>query len=81
MKFTLAKKISCLFLLLSALAYARQGAGVWDTYPDTWAACDDLGRVLPDNSQTGGPRADKKVILFYYIWHGPHGYGKVPNPK
>lgn len=21
------------------------------------------------------------MILFYYIWHGPHGYGKVPNPK
>lgn len=60
MKFTLARRVSCVFLLLSALVYAKQRDLVWDTYSDTWAACDDLGRALPDNSQTGGPRTDKK---------------------
>lgn len=33
----------------------------------TWAACDDLGRVTPLNSEAGNAREDKYVGLFYFL--------------
>jgi len=71
------------FLLLSffcVFCAMSLNAQEWDTYSDTWVATDDLGRVLPDNSQVGDPRENKTVSMFYYIWHGCHGYDEITNP-
>ncbi len=61
------------FLLLAGTATSQEET--WDTYSDTWTATDDLGRVLPGHAETGAANKDRTVGLFYYIWHGPHGYG------
>ncbi len=45
---------------------------VWDTFPDTWVATDGLGRALPTFEEVGGPRPNKAVGIFYYIWHSMH---------
>lgn len=47
----------------------------WDTYSDTWAATDNLGRTLPAYSPTTEPREDKFVGMFYFLWLGQHGTG------
>jgi len=44
----------------------------WDTYSDTWAATDELGRSLPGYEQTGAKKDDKYVGIFYNTWH--HDY-------
>ena len=41
--------------------------------PDTWAATDALGRSLPTAAQTRPARANRKVGVFYFLWHGQHG--------
>jgi len=48
---------------------------VRDLYSDTWVATDALGRSLPGYDQCGPPRKNRKVALFYFIWHGEHGTG------
>ena len=40
-----------------------------DVMPDTWDAIDDLGRELPDSSETGPVRPGKQVGIFYWTWH------------
>lgn len=50
-------------------------AADWDTFPDTWAATDALGRALPSAAEVGPPRADRTVGLFYFLWHGAHIQG------
>lgn len=40
-----------------------------DTYSDTWVATDGLGRSLPTNESVGGPRENKTLGIFYYLWH------------
>ena len=70
-----------IILASSAPLGMAQLAQTWDTYSDTWVATDQLGRVLPTHSKTGGPKKDKIVGLFYYIWHGSHGYDKHSNPS
>ena len=40
-----------------------------DVQPDTFAAIDDLGRVLPGFEQTGAVRPEKQVGIFYWTWH------------
>ena len=40
--------------------------------PVPWPATDGLGRSLPMASETGGPRPDRTVALFYFLWLGPH---------
>lgn len=40
-----------------------------DVMPDTWDAVDDLGRVLPNRSETGPVRPGKQVGIFYWTWH------------
>ena len=47
----------------------------WDTYSDTWVASDALGRRLPTEAEVGGPRADRTVGIFYFLWHGEHIQG------
>ncbi|MGK6350055.1 hypothetical protein [Parapedobacter sp. DT-150] len=34
------------------------------------AGMDELGRVLPQYEETGGPKADRHVGLFYFLWQG-----------
>ncbi|MGC9329666.1 MAG: hypothetical protein ACP5I1_18670, partial [Candidatus Hinthialibacter sp.] len=45
---------------------------LWDTFSDTWAAVDDLGRPVAEHGITGDVRPGKYVGVFYYIWHGQH---------
>lgn len=49
-------------------------------YVDNWVATDALGRQLPFYGQVGGKRSNKKIGVFYYVWHGAHGE-KVYNIK
>ncbi|MDO6431703.1 hypothetical protein Q4E93_13955 [Flavitalea sp. BT771] len=41
---------------------------------DTWPAIDALGRRLPMAAQHGVIRKDRYVGVFYFVWHGAHGY-------
>lgn len=50
-------------------------SATWDTFSDTWAATDALGRSLPTYDQVGPPRPDRWVGLFYFLWHGAHVNG------
>jgi len=40
-----------------------------DTYSDTWAATDELGRKMPGFEEVGPLRQDKYVGIFYHLWH------------
>lgn len=42
---------------------------LFDAYPDTYAATDDLGRSLPGFSEVGAVRPQKQVGIFYWTWH------------
>lgn len=42
---------------------------VRDAMPDTWAAIDGLGRTVSGNRETGDPKDDKIVAMFYWDWH------------
>jgi len=50
-------------------------ANQWDTYSDTWAAVDALGRSVQNYSQFNEPKQDKFVGMFYFLWLGQHGTG------
>ena len=50
---------------------------VWDTYSDTWVATDDLGRSLPTYVDVDGPKSNKSVGIFYFLWID--GRGGVVN--
>lgn len=43
---------------------------------DTWVATDAIGRSLVTSSQNGVIRKEKYVGIFYFIWHGAHGYDR-----
>jgi len=60
-------------LAASLAADSLGGTPDWDVSSDTWAATDALGRTLPGAEQTGAPRADRTVALFYFLWLGRHG--------
>jgi len=49
-------------------------------YVDNWVATDALGRQVPSYEQIGAKRSNKKIGVFYYVWHGAHG-DKVYNIK
>lgn len=36
---------------------------------DFWVATDALGRKLPTHEEVGGPRPNRQVAIFYWIWH------------
>jgi hypothetical protein len=44
-----------------------------DTGRDRWVATDALGRTLPTFAQTGPPRPNRFVGMFYFLWLGEHG--------
>lgn len=43
------------------------------TFAQPFAGIDDLGRVLPQNKETGSPKANRQVGLFYFLWQGHQG--------
>ena len=45
----------------------------WDTFSDTWVATDALGRKLPGTEETGPPRRNKTVGIFYFLWLDTRG--------
>ncbi len=47
----------------------------WDTVPDSWVACDALGRTLPGFAECGPRRLGRTVGMFYFLWHGTHVEG------
>ncbi len=48
-------------------------AETWDVQSDTWVATDHLGRTLSTFEQTGPPKPEKTVAMFYFLWNGRHG--------
>ena len=48
-----------------------------DVFSDTWVATDDAGRVMPTGSETGTV-TDKKVGIFYFMWHNASEQGQNP---
>ncbi len=44
-----------------------------DTMPDTWMATDGLMRETPARPPLSGPRVDRTVGIFYFLWMGQHG--------
>ena len=48
-----------------------------DVFSDTWVATDDAGRVMPTGSGTGTV-TDKKVGIFYFMWHNASEQGENP---
>ncbi len=48
-----------------------------DVFADTWVATDDVGRVTPMGSDTGAA-TDKKVGIFYFMWHNASEQGENP---
>jgi hypothetical protein len=60
---------------VGAVPEVRAAEPVWDVMADTWVATDGLGRVVPGHDQVGGPRPDRTVGMFYFLWHGAHVQG------
>jgi hypothetical protein len=54
---------------------------VWDNQSDTWVAKDRLGRAVPTSEETGAPRADRTVAMFYFLWHESVHPGPFDNSK
>lgn len=48
-------------------------------YSGPLAGVDDLGRVLPDYTTAGLPRLDRKVGIFYLLWHGSNDMREYKN--
>jgi hypothetical protein len=64
----LSTSAACLLLCLPGAARTEPATTpLWDTYSDTRVATDDLGRPLPTHEQTGPPKPNKTVGLFYYL--------------
>jgi hypothetical protein len=61
-------------LVWACLLTGAQGEQ-WDVYSDTWVATDGLGRAVVTGAEVGGPRADRTVGCFYFLWHGEHIQG------
>ena len=57
-----------LFFFVSGWISLSSGNAVYTTKPDTWAASDALGRVLPTHDQVGDLKPDKFVGIFYFLW-------------
>ena len=70
----LAGILGWVLLLVGSLG-GRSEAPTWDVGADTWVATDGLGRVVPGFGEVGGPRADRTVGMFYFLWHGAHVQG------
>jgi hypothetical protein len=63
-----------LILFLLSLAISASAA----VPPVPWPATDGIGRSLPLEAQTGPPRSDRTVAMFYFLWLGPHAQSGGP---
>lgn len=73
-----ARRIACGTLCVLAVACVTSVMAeppAWDPFSDTWVATDALGRRLSAYAETNGPRADRTVGIFYFLWHGEHIQG------
>jgi len=69
----MARVFFCLSLMLASIG------GLWAGLPPVpWPATDGLGRSLPLVAETGPPRADRTVAMFYFLWLGPHAQAGGP---
>lgn len=50
----------------------------YEVNPTLWSAVDDLGREI-DPDKYPSKRNGKEVGIFYFLWHGCHGYDKGAN--
>jgi len=63
----------CLGIFLVVACGSIFAAEPRDTMPDTRAATDALGRVLPMHEEVGTPKPNRTVGLFYFNWHAAFG--------
>ncbi|MBL9160919.1 MAG: hypothetical protein JNJ70_25795 [Verrucomicrobiales bacterium] len=66
-----------LFALFVLLCVQCLAADPRDTMPDTRAATDALGRVLPMSTEVGPPKPNRTVGIFYFNWHAAFGNPQV----
>lgn len=69
--------------LVVVLLFGIRAASAQDTQQlisssrsDTWAGTDALGRELPAATGDGQIRNNRYVGMFYFVWHGAHGYDR-----
>jgi hypothetical protein len=78
----LVKRVAWSFWLVAALGVLPAwSADLRDLQSDSWVAIDEAGRTLPDSAGTRKPARDKAVGIFYFLWHGAHGYDQHANPS
>ncbi len=64
-------------VLLFGTAFSQEAKQlISSSKADTWVARDALGRELPLGSHQGKIRKDRYVGMFYFVWHGAHGYDR-----
>ncbi len=68
-------------LPVAAEAFAGAPYTDADTFADTWVATDALGREVPGFEETGSPRPEKWVGIFYWTWHTANRAGPYDNTK
>ncbi len=68
------------FILLVNLGFSEKNPER-DLMSDTWIATDGIGRTLSDYKKVGPKRKNKVVGIFYFTWHGVHGYDNHCNPS
>jgi hypothetical protein len=74
--------VTCLLLSLCTVQTAYSDTPYYrDTYPDTWAATDALGRTMPDFAAVGPPKTDQRRVvgIFYITWHSDN-LAKLKSP-
>ncbi|MEC3878461.1 hypothetical protein [Parapedobacter sp. 10938] len=67
---------ACIVLFNIVQVYGQVFSGpqlVSSTQADTWVAIDDRGRPVPAEAHEG-IRDGRFVGIFYFLWHGAHGY-------
>ena len=75
--------VACSFSVFSVISVNAEEASeeerteYRDTYSDTWALTDALGREAPDYEEAGGVRGEKYVGIFYLIWHHDYMQGTL----
>ena len=65
--------VVCLLLATPYVCLSQSGV-----QSDTWVAVDGLGRVLPNRTQVGPPRANRTVGMFYFLTLGNDGVSNGP---
>ncbi|BDI28986.1 hypothetical protein CCAX7_10370 [Capsulimonas corticalis] len=61
-------------LTLSLASAQAQNTPILPLATADWTATDALGRTLPSYAQTGGPKANRWVGIFYWQWHSDDRY-------